>query len=154
MKAAHDCSRSAVHRSFNHVYSAIGMTDVSAGHAEIQGAGCTMCTHGNSIYVFGGMSEDRTEHHRLWRWDLSTEDGFVAVKYRYLPIRKLAVTYDVAVLRSTWKFHWKPTFSPNACSVDSFASVREYGGSAATAAARVKCWARRNDQDNCQGDLV
>lgn len=50
--------------------------------AEIIGAGTTMCTHNNCIYVFGGMDEERSETTNMWRWDLNTDDGFEPVNYR------------------------------------------------------------------------
>jgi len=53
------------------------------GSAEIIGAGSTMCTHNNCIYVFGGMDDERSEANNMWRWDLNTEDGFEPVVYRY-----------------------------------------------------------------------
>eukprot|EP00884_Botryococcus_braunii_P004067 jgi/Botrbrau1/13661/Bobra.0292s0010.1 len=79
--------------------------EVPTYHAEIQGAGCTMCTHGNSIYVFGGMDEERSEHHFLWRWDLSTDDGFVPVKYRSQPPVTLTSGHYAAVYNDElWVF--------------------------------------------------
>lgn len=57
----------------------------AAGGAEIIGAGCTMCTHANSVYVFGGMDEERAEHMSTWKWDLSCDEGFQPVTYRRAP---------------------------------------------------------------------
>lgn len=51
---------------------------------DLIGAGASMVTHGNSIYVFGGMNEERAEHMAMWRWDLGCDDGFVEVAYRLL----------------------------------------------------------------------
>jgi len=53
--------------------------------AEIIGAGSTMCTHNNCIYVFGGMDDERSETNNMWRWDLNTDDGFEPVVYRCPP---------------------------------------------------------------------
>ncbi len=52
-------------------------------HAEMVGAGASMATHNNCIYVFGGMDEERAEHMYLWRWDLSSEAGFEPITHRY-----------------------------------------------------------------------
>ena len=50
--------------------------------AEMVGAGASMATHNNCIYVFGGMDEERAEHMYLWRWDLSSEAGFEPITHR------------------------------------------------------------------------
>lgn len=50
--------------------------------AEMVTAGATMVTHGNCLYVFGGMDDERQEQLRLWRWNLNSEEGFEAVTYR------------------------------------------------------------------------
>jgi hypothetical protein len=57
-------------------------TRVRGAHAEIIGAGTTMCTHHNSVYVFGGMDDERAEHMSMWKWDLSGDEGFEPVTYR------------------------------------------------------------------------
>ena len=46
------------------------------------GAGASMATHNNCIYVFGGMDEERAEHMYLFRWDLSSDIGFEPITYR------------------------------------------------------------------------
>ena len=51
-------------------------------NAEMVGAGASMATHDNCIYVFGGMDEDRAEHMYLWRWNLSSEVGFEPITHR------------------------------------------------------------------------
>lgn len=51
--------------------------------AEMVGAGASMATHNNCIYVFGGMDEDRAEHMYMWKWDLSSDMGFEPVIPRY-----------------------------------------------------------------------
>ena len=53
---------------------------------EMVGAGASMATHNNCIYVFGGMDEERAEHMYLWRWDLSSEAGFEPITHRYARI--------------------------------------------------------------------
>ena len=35
-----------------------------------------------SVYVFGGMDEERAEQMCLWRWDLGKDEGFELVHYR------------------------------------------------------------------------
>ena len=35
-----------------------------------------------SVYVFGGMDEERAEQMCLWRWDLGKDEGFEIVHYR------------------------------------------------------------------------
>ena len=50
-----------------------------------------MCTHNNCIYCFGGMDDERSETNNMWRWDLSTDDGFEPVVYRQAPL-SLAAT--------------------------------------------------------------
>lgn len=52
--------------------------------AEMIGAGASMATHNNCIYVFGGMDEERAEHMFLYRWDLSSDVGFELITYRSL----------------------------------------------------------------------
>lgn len=47
------------------------------------GAGASMATHNNCIYVFGGMDEERAEHMYLWRWDLSSDIGFEPITHRF-----------------------------------------------------------------------
>lgn len=42
-----------------------------------------MCTHHNSVYVFGGMDDERSEHMSMWKWDLSKDEGFEPVTYRW-----------------------------------------------------------------------
>lgn len=42
-----------------------------------------MVTHGNCLYVFGGMDDERQEQMHLWRWNLNAEEGFEAITYRY-----------------------------------------------------------------------
>ncbi|KAK9829027.1 hypothetical protein WJX72_003488 [[Myrmecia] bisecta] len=64
--------------------------DVPNFHAEIIGAGSTLVTHNNCIYAFGGMDEERTEHMFMWKWDLSTDEGFLPVAYRGQVPNKLA----------------------------------------------------------------
>ncbi len=54
---------------------------------EMVGAGASMATHNNCIYVFGGMDEERAEHMYLWRWDLSSEAGFEPITHRYVGIK-------------------------------------------------------------------
>ena len=49
---------------------------------EMVGAGASMATHNNCIYVFGGMDEERAEHMYLYRWDLSSDIGFEPITYR------------------------------------------------------------------------
>ena len=44
-----------------------------------------MCTYANSVYVFGGMDEERAEHMSAWKWDLSSDEGFEPVTYRRAP---------------------------------------------------------------------
>lgn len=51
--------------------------------AEIAVAGATMVTHGNCLYVFGGMDEERQEQMTMWRWNLSAEEGFESITYRH-----------------------------------------------------------------------
>ena len=41
-----------------------------------------MFTHHNSVYVFGGMDDERSEHMSMWKWDLSKDEGFEPVSYR------------------------------------------------------------------------
>ena len=48
------------------------------------GAGASMATHNNCIYVFGGMDEERAEHMYLWRWDLSSDIGFEPITHRFV----------------------------------------------------------------------
>ena len=43
-----------------------------------------MFTHHNSVYVFGGMDDERAEHMSMWKWDLSKDEGFQPVTYRCL----------------------------------------------------------------------
>jgi hypothetical protein len=57
--------------------------------AEIIGAGCSMFTHHNSVYVFGGMDDERTEHMSMWKWDLTKDEGFEPVSYRCDAFHKL-----------------------------------------------------------------
>ena len=54
------------------------------------GAGASMATHNNCIYVFGGMDEERAEHMYLWRWDLSSEIGFEPITHRYVSLHELS----------------------------------------------------------------
>ena len=55
--------------------------------AEIVAAGATMVTHGNCLYVFGGMDDERQEQMSMWRWNLSAEEGFEVFPYRHAPLR-------------------------------------------------------------------
>ena len=48
-----------------------------------------MCTHNNCIYCFGGMDDERSETNNMWRWDLSTDDGFEPVVYRQVLLSTL-----------------------------------------------------------------
>ena len=58
--------------------------------AEMIGAGASMATHNNCIYVFGGMDEERAEHMHMWRWNLNNDVGFEIVTMRYAtPMRGL-----------------------------------------------------------------
>ncbi|GMH38370.1 hypothetical protein BSKO_06254 [Bryopsis sp. KO-2023] len=51
-------------------------------HAEIIAAGASMVENNGSIYVFGGMDEERNEHMGLWKWDLAGSEGFQTVSYK------------------------------------------------------------------------
>lgn len=46
-----------------------------------------MFTHHNSVYVFGGMDDERSEHMSMWKWDLSKDEGFEPVTYRCASLR-------------------------------------------------------------------
>ncbi|CAL8470672.1 g10214 [Coccomyxa elongata] len=71
--------------------------EVPVCHAEIIGAGSTMFTHHNSVYVFGGMDDERSEHMSMWKWDLSKDEGFEPVTYRGVVPAKLTAGHYAAV---------------------------------------------------------
>ncbi|CAK0782930.1 hypothetical protein CVIRNUC_006125 [Coccomyxa viridis] len=79
--------------------------DVPGCHAEITGAGSSMFTHHNSVYVFGGMDDERAEQMSLCRWDLSKEEGFEHVHYRGVIPAKLSAGHYAAVYgNELWVF--------------------------------------------------
>lgn len=62
------------------------------------GAGASMATHNNCIYVFGGMDEERAEHMYLYRWDLSSDIGFEAITYRFASCHQPTLSILVQML--------------------------------------------------------
>ncbi|KAL0020200.1 hypothetical protein WJX79_010998 [Trebouxia sp. C0005] len=79
--------------------------DVPEFHCEMVGAGASMATHNNCIYVFGGMDEERAEHMYLWRWDLSSEAGFEPITHRgAIPPKLTAGHYSAVYGDELWVF--------------------------------------------------
>ena len=73
--------------------------------AEMVGAGASMATHNNCIYVFGGMDEDRAEHMYMWKWDLSSDMGFEPVAPRYKKVLPLTV-FVILIMHSCVVNHY------------------------------------------------
>ncbi|KAK9787629.1 hypothetical protein WJX73_006766 [Symbiochloris irregularis] len=78
--------------------------DTPGFHSEIAVAGATMLTHGNCLYVFGGMDEERQEQMTMWRWNLSAEEGFESITYRGLPPKLSQGHYAMVYGDELWVF--------------------------------------------------